>query len=76
MYYCPYIGTQGVQTTTVKPLLRGPPIKRTPSIKRTLCRVPKLMSHTFLFTLLSGLKTELTKVVLDNVLEIRTVLDK
>ena len=27
--------------TTVKPLLSGPPIKRTPSIKRTLSLVPK-----------------------------------
>ena len=30
---------------TVKPLLSGPPIKRTPSIKRTLRRVPKLTSY-------------------------------
>ena len=30
---------------TVKPLSSGPPIKRTPSIKRTLSRVPKLTSY-------------------------------
>ena len=30
---------------TVKPLLGGPPIKRTPSVKRTLSRVTKLTSH-------------------------------
>ena len=33
----------------VKPLLSGPPIKRTPSIKRTLSRVPKLTSYIFLY---------------------------
>ena len=33
---CPHIDT------TVKPLLSGPPIKRTPSIKRTLGTVPKV----------------------------------
>ena len=33
----------------MKPLLSGPPIKRTPSIKRTLSRVPKLMSHISLY---------------------------
>ena len=30
---------------TVKPLLSGPPIKRTPSVKRTLSRVTKLTSY-------------------------------
>ena len=34
---------------TVKPLLSGPPIKRTPSIKRTLSRVPKLTSYISLY---------------------------
>ena len=34
---------------TVKPLLSGPPIKRTPSIKRTLSRVPKLSSYISLY---------------------------
>ena len=36
--------TEGIgafKTFTVKPLSSGPPIKRTPSIKRTLSRVPK-----------------------------------
>ena len=34
---------------TVKPLLSGPPIKWTPSIKRTLSRVPKLTSYISLY---------------------------
>ena len=34
---------------TVKPLLSGPPIKRTPSIKGTLSRVLKLTSYTSLY---------------------------
>ena len=33
-----------VNWNTVKPLLSGPPIKRSPSIKRTLSRVPKRTS--------------------------------
>ena len=33
----------------MKPLLSGPPIKQTPSIKRTLSRVPKLMSYISLY---------------------------
>ena len=37
------------KTHTVEPLLSGPPIKRTPSIKRTLSRVPKLTSYIFLY---------------------------
>ena len=36
-------------SNTVKPLLSGPPIKWTPSIKRTLSRVPTLMSYMFLY---------------------------
>ena len=42
---------------TVKPLLIGPPIKRTPSIKQTLSRVPKLSSYISLHNelLFSGL---------------------
>ena len=34
---------------TVKPLLSGPPRKRTSSIKRTLSRVPKLTSYISLY---------------------------
>ena len=34
---------------TVKPLLSGPPIKRTPFIKRSLSLVPKLVSYIFLY---------------------------
>ena len=70
-------------SSTMKPLLSGPPIKRTPSIKRTLSRVPKRTSDISLYNeplfsghlqkpLLSGHRTELTIVVLDYVLEIRT----
>ena len=33
----------------MKPLLSGPPIKRTPSIKRTLSRVPKRTSDISLY---------------------------
>ena len=73
-----------MQKTTLKPLLSGPPIKRAPSIKRTLSRVPKLKSYKLylakfdcLNPLLSGhIVTELTIVVLDNVLEILNVVDK
>ena len=36
-------------SNTVKPLLSGPPIKQTPSIKRTLSRVPKLTSYISLY---------------------------
>ena len=36
-------------SNTVKPLLSGPPIKWTPSIKRTLGRIPKLTSYIFLY---------------------------
>ena len=39
----------GVMSTTVKPLLSGPPIKRTPSTMRTLSRVPKLTSYISLY---------------------------
>ena len=35
---------------TVKPLLIGPPIKRTPSIKQTLSRVPKFLYNELLFS--------------------------
>ena len=38
-----------ITRNTVKPLLSGPPIKRTPSIKRILCRVPNLMSYISLY---------------------------
>jgi len=34
---------------TVKPLLSGPPIKRTPSIKGTLSLVPKLTCYISLY---------------------------
>ena len=34
---------------TVKRLLSGPPVKGTPSIKRTLGRVPKLTSYISLY---------------------------
>ena len=34
---------------TVKPLLSGPPFKRTPSLKQTLSRVPKLTSTISLY---------------------------
>ena len=34
---------------TVKPLLIGPPIKRTPSIKQTLSQVPKLTFYISLY---------------------------
>ena len=34
---------------TVKPLLSGPSIKRTPSTKRTLSQVAKLTSYIFLY---------------------------
>ena len=37
------------QISTVKPLLSGPPIKWTPSVKRTVSQVPKLMSYIFPF---------------------------
>ena len=33
--------------TTVKPVLSGPPIKRTPFIKRTLAWVPKFSSNIY-----------------------------
>ena len=33
----------------MKPLLNEPPLKRTPSIKRTLSRVPKLTSYISLY---------------------------
>ena len=48
---------------TMKPLPSGPPIKRTPSIKRTLNQIPKLTSCT-LKPLLSGtpIKRTLGKV--------------
>jgi len=35
--------------STVKPLLSGPPSKRTPSIKRTLTLIPKLTSYISLY---------------------------
>ena len=43
---------------TAKPLLSGPPIKQTPSIKRTLSRVLKLASYISLYNepLLSGFR--------------------
>ena len=41
--------TQVLFRNTVKPLLSGPPIKRTPSMKRTLSRVPKLTSYISLY---------------------------
>ena len=37
------------ECNTVKPLLSGPPIERTPSIKRTLSQVPKLTSYISLY---------------------------
>ena len=43
-----FLGSQCISTkvlikkTTVKPLLSGPPIKRAPSIKQTLGKVPKV----------------------------------
>ena len=40
----------GTTAATMKPLLSGPPIKRTPSIKRTLSQVSKLTSYIFLLT--------------------------
>ena len=73
----------------------GPPIKQTPSIKRTLSRVPKLTSYIsfianlysadtkinriWLISIVKNLRsehgTEMTIVVLDYLLEIRTVVD-
>jgi len=54
-------------TNTVKPLLSGPLIKRTPSIKRTLSLVPKLTSYISLYNvpLLSG-RRHLNKLYLAN----------
>ena len=42
-------GTSFIFRCTVKPLLSGSPFKRTPSLKRTLSRVPKLTSTIFLY---------------------------
>ena len=47
--YSGFIELDMSTVTTVKPLLSGPPIKRTPSIKRTLSRVPKLTSYISLY---------------------------
>ena len=48
--------TKYVKLSAVKPILSGPPIKRTPSIKQILNWVPKLMSHISLYNkpLISG----------------------
>ena len=41
--------TKYVKLSAVKPILSGPPIKQTPSIKQTLNWVPKLTSHISLY---------------------------
>ena len=41
--------TKYVKLSVVKPILSGPPTKRTPSIKQTLNWVPKLISHISLY---------------------------
>ena len=48
--------TKYVKLSAVKPILSGPPIKRTSSIKQILNWVPKLMSHISLYNkpLISG----------------------
>jgi len=45
----------------VKPLLSGPPIKRTPSVKRTLSLVPKLTSYISVITNLYSVETSIKR---------------
>ena len=46
----PLLAPTTLRLHTVKPLLSGTAIKRTPSIKRTLSRVPKLTSYIPIIT--------------------------